>query len=71
MLKQVGVAGVASYHVESQCLCQDYVLEMDKLRHGWFSEECDMWPGQKFSLAVKEVIHHEKTKYQDILIFQR
>ncbi len=56
-------------HVEFECLSRSF--EMDKLRDGWFSEECDMWPGQKFSLAVKEVIHHEKSKYQDILIFQR
>lgn len=29
-----------------------------------------MWPGQAMTLKVKEVIHHEKSKYQDVLIFE-
>ena len=44
---------------------------MDKVQDGWFSEECHLWPGQKFSLEVEKVLHHEKSKFQDILIFQR
>lgn len=58
--------------------CLSHVVEiaieranMDRLRNGWFTEECEIWAGQKLSLKVKEVLHHEKTLYQDILIFQR
>lgn len=29
-----------------------------------------MWPGQAMSLKVNHIIHHEKSKYQDVLIFQ-
>ncbi|KAF3809095.1 Spermidine synthase [Colletotrichum gloeosporioides] len=29
-----------------------------------------MWPGQAMTLKVKKVIHHEKSKYQDVLIFE-
>ena len=29
-----------------------------------------MWPGQKFGLKVQKVLHTEKSKYQDILVFQ-
>jgi spermidine synthase len=29
-----------------------------------------MWPGQAMTLKVKNVIHHEKSKYQDVLIFE-
>jgi spermidine synthase len=29
-----------------------------------------MWPGQAMTLRVKEVLHHEKSKYQDVLIFE-
>ena len=29
-----------------------------------------MWPGQAMTLQVKEVLHHEKSKYQDVLIFE-
>jgi hypothetical protein len=37
---------------------------------GWFSETSDMWPGQAMTLKVKEVLHHEKSKYQDVLVFE-
>lgn len=29
-----------------------------------------MWPGQAMTLKVEEVIHHEKSLYQDVLIFK-
>ena len=29
-----------------------------------------MWPGQAMTLRVNQVLHHEKSKYQDILIFE-
>ena len=37
----------------------------------WFSEVNELWHGQSFSLKVKEVLHREKSKYQDILVFER
>ncbi len=37
----------------------------------WFSEVNESWPGHAFSLEIKEVIHQERSKYQDILIFDR
>lgn len=37
---------------------------------GWFVEANDMWPGQAMTLKVKEVLHHEKSQYQDVLIFE-
>lgn len=37
----------------------------------WFSEVNELWHGQAFSLKVKEVIHQEKSKYQDILVLER
>ena len=29
-----------------------------------------MWPGQAMSLKVNQILHHEKSKYQDVLIFE-
>ncbi|KAI0864326.1 spermine synthase [Xylaria cubensis] len=29
-----------------------------------------MWPGQAMTLKVEKVLHHEKSKYQDVLIFK-
>lgn len=41
---------------------------MDALKNGWFSEINDLWPGQSFSLKVKEVLHEERSDFQDIKI---
>ena len=29
-----------------------------------------MWPGQAMTLKVNQVLHHEKSKYQDVLLFE-
>ncbi|CRK99888.1 CLUMA_CG013191, isoform A [Clunio marinus] len=42
---------------------------MNTLVKGWFSEISDeLWPGQCFSLKVKEILHEEKSEFQDIKI---
>ena len=40
------------------------------LSDGWFQEINDLWPGQAMTLKVNQILHHEKSKYQDILIFE-
>ncbi|KAF2725958.1 spermidine synthase [Polychaeton citri CBS 116435] len=40
------------------------------IKDGWFREISDMWPGQAMTLKVNQIIHHEKSKYQDVLIFE-
>ena len=47
------------------------MANLGELEGSWFSEVNSDWPGNAFSLKVKEVICHEKSKYQDILIFER
>ncbi|PON29304.1 spermidine-3 [Trichoderma gamsii] len=37
---------------------------------GWFREISNMWPGQAMTLKVEKVLHHEKSQYQDVLIFK-
>jgi len=37
---------------------------------GWFREINNMWPGQAMTLKVDKVLHHEVSKYQDVLLFQ-
>ncbi len=44
---------------------------MDTLSKGWFSELNPFFPAQAFSLEVEEVLHREKSKFQDILVFKR
>ena len=44
---------------------------MDKHIKGWFTEMSDMWPGQAMAMQVDEILHHEKSQYQDILVFKR
>ena len=36
---------------------------------GWFHERGPLWPGQAMSLRVQSVVHHSRSPYQDILIF--
>jgi len=37
---------------------------------GWFREINDQWRGQAMTLKVNQILHHEKSKYQDVLIFE-
>ncbi|KAK3808797.1 MAG: spermidine synthase [Benniella sp.] len=40
------------------------------VKDGWFMETSTLWPGQAMTLEVKEILHVEKSSYQDILVFQ-
>ena len=46
-------------------------VNLGRLEGKWFSEVNEDWPGNAFSLKIKEVLCHEKSKIQDILIFER
>lgn len=45
-------------------------LRMDVLRKNWFSEINALWPGQCMSLEITEILYHEKSAFQDIMILQ-
>ncbi|KAI9091838.1 Spermidine/spermine synthase [Phlyctochytrium arcticum] len=40
------------------------------IKDGWFKESQALWPGQAMTLEVKEILHHEKSLFQDVLVFQ-
>lgn len=41
------------------------------IENGWFREISDtMWPGQAMALRVKQILHVEQSKYQDVLVFE-
>ncbi|KAF7466782.1 Hypothetical predicted protein [Marmota monax] len=40
------------------------------IREGWFRETCSLWPGQALSLQVEQLLHHRRSRYQDILVFR-
>lgn len=40
------------------------------VKDGWFLEESTMWPGQAMAYKVKQVEHLEKTKFQDLAVFE-
>ena len=44
---------------------------MDSIKDGWFTETCTLWPGQAMSLEVEEVLYHQKSKFQDVMVFKR
>ena len=37
---------------------------------GWFHERGPLWPGQAFTLQIKEVLYHKKSAFQDVLVFE-
>ncbi|KAM0245878.1 hypothetical protein ACHAQJ_010409 [Trichoderma viride] len=49
---------------------QNPILGVQSAKNGWFREISNMWPGQAMTLKVEKVLHHEKSKYQDVLIFK-
>ena len=42
-----------------------------KLDGKWFHETSKDFPGQSMSLEVEEVLFHQKSPFQDVLVFQR
>lgn len=43
---------------------------MDALKSGWFSELSELWPGQCMSLQIEEVLYHEKSDCQDVMVLK-
>ncbi|KAL7543347.1 hypothetical protein ACHAXR_012667 [Thalassiosira sp. AJA248-18] len=37
---------------------------------GWFHERGPLWPGQAFTLQIKKVLYHQKSQFQDVLVFE-
>ena len=46
------------------------MIESDPSGSTWFHEKSDEFPGQAFSLEVEEVLFHQKSPYQDVLVFK-
>ncbi|KAJ1656525.1 putrescine aminopropyltransferase [Dispira simplex] len=40
------------------------------IRDGWFIEEIETAKGQALCIQVKEILHQERSPYQDILVFE-
>jgi spermidine synthase len=40
------------------------------IENGWFYEKNSQWPGQAMGLEIQEMLLEEKTKYQDLKVFQ-
>ncbi|KDQ10872.1 hypothetical protein BOTBODRAFT_35823 [Botryobasidium botryosum FD-172 SS1] len=45
------------------------VLTHPSIQDGWFREISSQWPGQAMSLKVRQILHVEQSKYQDVLVF--
>ncbi|EPQ29908.1 uncharacterized protein PFL1_02581 [Pseudozyma flocculosa PF-1] len=46
------------------------VLSHPNIRDGWFHETNSQWPGQAMSLQVQRILHTERSKFQDVLVFE-
>ncbi|KAG7881007.1 hypothetical protein KL905_002127 [Ogataea polymorpha] len=46
-------------------------LSHPMIKDGWFAEVSDtMWPGEAMSLKVNKILYSQKSKYQDVLVFE-
>ncbi|KAJ2616232.1 putrescine aminopropyltransferase [Coemansia sp. RSA 1365] len=45
-------------------------LTHQNISNGWFRESSAMWPGQSMNLEVNQILHVEKSKFQDVLVFE-
>jgi spermidine synthase len=43
---------------------------MDLISDGWFRERGALWPGQAMTLQVEKVLYHQRSDFQDVLVFQ-
>ncbi|XP_067826749.1 spermidine synthase [Heptranchias perlo] len=43
---------------------------MDTIKSGWFTETSTLWPGQAMSLEVEEILYHQKSPFQDVVVFK-
>nr|XP_022913593.1 spermidine synthase [Onthophagus taurus] len=43
---------------------------MDNIKNGWFTENNTLWPEHKLSLKIENILHQEKSNYQDILVIK-
>eukprot|EP00118_Oscarella_pearsei_P002514 m.10759 g.10759 ORF g.10759 m.10759 type:complete len:294 (+) comp22635_c0_seq2:123-1004(+) len=43
---------------------------MNQLRNGWFSESDCLWPGQRMSFKVDEVLYKGRSMFQEVLVFR-
>lgn len=65
------IKGTAHPFTPFSCLpCDCAGCKLTVLTDGWFREISHMWPGQAMTLKVNQILHHEKSKYQDVLIFE-
>jgi spermidine synthase len=42
----------------------------DQIINGWFSEVCNMWPGRALSIKLKKTLYSERSKFQQIDVYQ-
>ncbi|XP_026222606.1 spermidine synthase [Anabas testudineus] len=43
---------------------------MNHFKDGWFTELSPLWPGQATSFEVEEVLYHQPSKFQDVMVFK-
>ena len=44
---------------------------MAKIENGWFYEFIKVYHGQAMSLQIEDILVHQESKFQDILVFKR
>lgn len=46
------------------------MADANHIKDGWFFEICSLWSGMGFALEIEKVLHKEKSRFQQIEVFQ-
>jgi predicted membrane-bound spermidine synthase len=65
--KFCGLFPIALLQTRAIPIMDQFVTKSDGSQY--FYERESMWPGQQFGLQVKEILTHQKSDYQDIVVF--
>ncbi len=46
------------------------MADANHIKDGWFFESCSLWSGMGFALEIEKVLHREKSRFQQVEVFQ-
>ena len=58
------------YPLAQPLIIQKPPQQQQQQQQKWFMETGELWPGEAFSLEIEKELFREKSKYQDVRVFQ-
>jgi spermidine synthase len=66
----VSVVLIPNFFVFGEMTVDHPLISATENGERWFTEKCQLWPGQAMRLRVEEVLHMERSLFQDLLFFK-